>query len=64
MRLFRERLAISGTDGITLVIYHAEAGSSDAEKLALLGSSAFTPADSSSDNEISRVRRPSIGRHD
>jgi hypothetical protein len=64
MRLHRERLEISGTDGITLVIYHAEAGSSDAEKLALLGSSAFTPADSSSDDEISQVRRPSLGRHD
>ncbi|HEX6343781.1 helix-turn-helix transcriptional regulator [Umezawaea sp.] len=44
MRLHRERLAISGTDGLTLVVYHAEAGSSDAEKLALLGSSALAPA--------------------
>lgn len=44
IRLHRERLAISGTDGVTLVVYHAEAGSSDAEKLALLGSSAHTPA--------------------
>jgi transcriptional regulator with XRE-family HTH domain len=56
VRLRRERLAISGTDGLTLVIYHAEAGSSDAEKLALLGSSALTPA--------SRIRHPSAGRHD
>jgi transcriptional regulator with XRE-family HTH domain len=64
MRLHRERLAISGTDGITLVIYHPEAGSPDAEKLALLGSSAFTPADSSSDDEISPIRRPSFGRPD
>ncbi|MTD52637.1 helix-turn-helix domain-containing protein [Amycolatopsis pithecellobii] len=39
IRLHRERLTISGTDGITLVIYHADAGSADAEKLALLGSS-------------------------
>jgi transcriptional regulator with XRE-family HTH domain len=58
IRLHRERLAISGTDGITLVVYHPEAGSSDAEKLALLGSSAFTPAGGSSDDEVSRVRRP------
>ncbi|WP_158849469.1 helix-turn-helix domain-containing protein [Saccharothrix deserti] len=64
MRLHRERLAISGTDGITLVIYHAEAGSADAEKLALLGSSALTPTESSSDNGISRIRRPSVGGHD
>jgi transcriptional regulator with XRE-family HTH domain len=60
IRLLRERLAISGTDGITLVIYHAEAGSPDAEKLALLGSSSLTPADS----DFSRVRRPSSGQHD
>jgi transcriptional regulator with XRE-family HTH domain len=43
VRLYRERLAISGTDGISLVIYHPEAGSADAEKLALLGSSALGP---------------------
>jgi transcriptional regulator with XRE-family HTH domain len=59
LRLYRERLAISGTDGISLVIYHPEAGSADAEKLALLGSSALRPADGG-DNGISRIRRPSI----
>jgi transcriptional regulator with XRE-family HTH domain len=64
MRLYRERLAISGTDGISLVIYHPEAGSADAEKLALLGSSALAPAESGSNNGISRIRRPSAGRHD
>jgi hypothetical protein len=58
----RERLAISGTDGVTLVIYHAEAGSSDAEKLALLGSSALTPADGI-DNDISQTHRTSLGQH-
>jgi transcriptional regulator with XRE-family HTH domain len=42
MRLHRERLTISGTDGMTLVVYHAEADSDAAEKLALLGSSALT----------------------
>jgi hypothetical protein len=62
MRLYRERFAISGTDGITLVIYHAEAGSSDAEKLALLGSSALTPADGS-ENDISQTHRTSPGQH-
>jgi transcriptional regulator with XRE-family HTH domain len=46
VRLHRERLAISGTDGISLVIYHPEAGSADAEKVALLGSSALPPAES------------------
>ncbi|MFG1602649.1 helix-turn-helix transcriptional regulator [Actinoplanes sp. NPDC049265] len=36
--LNRERLAISGTDGQWLVIYHADAGSPDAEKLSILAS--------------------------
>jgi transcriptional regulator with XRE-family HTH domain len=34
--LNRERLAIGGSDGLTLVLYHADAGSADADKLALL----------------------------
>jgi transcriptional regulator with XRE-family HTH domain len=42
LRLHRERLAISGTEKMYLVVYHAEAASGDAEKLALLGSSATT----------------------
>jgi transcriptional regulator with XRE-family HTH domain len=33
--LYREKLLVSGTDGIMLIVYHAEAGSVDAEKLAL-----------------------------
>jgi transcriptional regulator with XRE-family HTH domain len=36
--LNREKLAITGTEGQLLVIYHAEPGSPSAEKLALLGS--------------------------
>jgi transcriptional regulator with XRE-family HTH domain len=39
IRLHRERLAISGTAGIYLVIYHPQTGSEDADKLALLASS-------------------------
>ena len=38
LRLNREKLLVGGTDGIMLVIYHADAGSTDADKLALLGS--------------------------
>ncbi|MGW1506300.1 helix-turn-helix domain-containing protein [Streptomyces mirabilis] len=34
----RERLAISGTESLMLVIYHADAGSTDADKLSLLAS--------------------------
>src|SRR6201996_3865068 len=36
--LNREKLAINGTDGQVLAIYHADAGSGNAEKLALLAS--------------------------
>jgi transcriptional regulator with XRE-family HTH domain len=36
--LNREKLAVGGTDGIMLVVYHPDAGSADADKLALLGS--------------------------
>jgi transcriptional regulator with XRE-family HTH domain len=36
--LNRERLSIGGTDGLMLVVYHPDAGTSDAEKLALLAS--------------------------
>lgn len=38
LRLDREKLAVSGTDGLMLVIYHPESGSVASEKLALLGS--------------------------
>jgi len=36
MTLNQERLAIAGADGLMLVVYHPDAGSGDAEKLALL----------------------------
>lgn len=39
LTLNRERLSISGADGLMLVVYHAEAGSGDAEKLARLAPS-------------------------
>ncbi|WP_430503258.1 helix-turn-helix domain-containing protein [Micromonospora trifolii] len=38
LTLNRERLSIAGADGLMLVVYHADAGSSDAEKLTLLAS--------------------------
>jgi transcriptional regulator with XRE-family HTH domain len=41
--LNREKLAIGGTAGLMLVIYHPDAGSEHAEKLALLASMAATP---------------------
>jgi transcriptional regulator with XRE-family HTH domain len=39
LTLNRDRLAISGTQDLMLVVYHPEAGSTDADKLALLASS-------------------------
>jgi transcriptional regulator with XRE-family HTH domain len=41
MTLNRERLAISGADGLMLVVYHPDAGSSDADKLSLLATAAL-----------------------
>ncbi|SMH50940.1 Helix-turn-helix domain-containing protein [Rathayibacter oskolensis] len=42
----RERLEIAGTDGLMLVVYHPDAGSSDADKFALLASAGLPTADS------------------
>ncbi|MFJ5985278.1 helix-turn-helix domain-containing protein [Lentzea sp. NPDC092896] len=38
--LNREKYLVSGTEGIMLVVYHPDAGTEDADKLALLGSAA------------------------
>ncbi|WP_374945922.1 helix-turn-helix domain-containing protein [Agreia sp.] len=38
LRLDREKLAISGSEGVMLVVYHAEPGTEAAERLALLAS--------------------------
>ena len=39
--LYREKLAITGTDGQLLVVYHPQPGTGDADKLALLASYAL-----------------------
>jgi transcriptional regulator with XRE-family HTH domain len=44
LTLGREKLVIGGAEGQMLVIYHAEPGTSSAEKLALLASLATPPA--------------------
>ncbi|MFB7598841.1 helix-turn-helix domain-containing protein [Streptomyces sp. NPDC056160] len=44
LRLNREKLGISGTDGQMLVVYHPDAGSDSADKLALLAAAALAPA--------------------
>ncbi|SNQ50100.1 putative transcriptional regulator [Frankia canadensis] len=38
LTLNRDRLAITGTDNLMLVVYHPDAGSTDADKLAILAS--------------------------
>jgi transcriptional regulator with XRE-family HTH domain len=47
LRLNREKLAVSGTEGIVLVVYHADPGTDAAEKLALLGSTVLALVDRS-----------------
>lgn len=62
--LHRERLTISGTQGMTLVMYHAEPGTVDAEKLALLASSTLEPAQGSGPDRRSPSRGPATELHD
>ena len=45
MTLNRERLAIAGTDALMLVVYHPDAGSTDADRLAVLASAELPVAD-------------------
>jgi hypothetical protein len=45
LRLNREKLLVGGTDNIMLVIYHPDAGSDAAEKLALLASAVLPMID-------------------
>ncbi|MEU6130183.1 helix-turn-helix transcriptional regulator [Saccharopolyspora sp. NPDC047091] len=46
LTLNREKLLISGTDGIMLVVYHPDAGTDSADKLTLLAAAALPPAPS------------------
>jgi transcriptional regulator with XRE-family HTH domain len=59
LTLNRERLGIAGTGALMLVVFHPDAGSSDAEKLALLASAIQVSGRSrtTSDAALS-VRRP------
>jgi len=58
----REKLAIGGTDGQLLVIYHAQPGTSSAEKLGLLGSLASPAAAAARDAIPPRPASPRPGR--
>ena len=43
IRLDREKLAISGTDGLMVVFYHPEPGTESADKMALLATTTAAP---------------------
>jgi transcriptional regulator with XRE-family HTH domain len=45
LALYRERLSIAGADDLALMLYHADPGSENAEKLALLASMTLGPAE-------------------
>jgi transcriptional regulator with XRE-family HTH domain len=51
----REKLAITGSDGMMLVVYHATPGTTGAEKLAILASSVLTPVERDS-TEVLKVQ--------
>ncbi|WP_317451392.1 MmyB family transcriptional regulator [Gordonia jinghuaiqii] len=51
MTLNRERLSIDEADGLKLVVYHADPGTENADKLALLASSALPVAHNGADRE-------------
>jgi hypothetical protein len=53
MTLNRERLTINGAEDLMLVVYHPDAGSGDAEKLALLAS-AVQPTSGTRDEVVNR----------
>jgi transcriptional regulator with XRE-family HTH domain len=58
LRVDREKLAVSGTDGLMLVIYHAQPGTESAERLGLLGSLAATSAEAALKHEPPNVPEP------
>ncbi|MEV7424454.1 helix-turn-helix transcriptional regulator [Streptomyces sp. NPDC091212] len=60
LHLNREKLHITGTDGIMLVVYHPDPGTDDADKLALLGSATLksaTPHDATAPERARRAER-------
>jgi transcriptional regulator with XRE-family HTH domain len=62
MTLNRERLEINGADELMLVVYHPDAGSSDADKLALLASAALPTSAASADRRLARDEEATSAR--
>lgn len=61
LRLRREKLSTAGTDGLVLVVYHADPGSPSADALTLLGSLAATATDPARPVTAGRRRVPGPG---
>ncbi|MER6006006.1 helix-turn-helix transcriptional regulator [Nonomuraea angiospora] len=61
LRLNRERLGVSGAPGQTLVVYHPDPGTDDADKLALLASATATTAHEGEQSISLKIRTPREG---
>jgi transcriptional regulator with XRE-family HTH domain len=64
MTFNRERLSIAGAEGLVMIVYHPDAGSSDADKLALLASASLPVAERVHDQVEVRHRRYDSPRSD
>ncbi|MFD4525680.1 hypothetical protein ACFWP7_17475 [Streptomyces sp. NPDC058470] len=58
--LYREKLAVTGTDGQILVVHHAEPGSDSARSLALLGSLTVGTSDEPRSGTPARTGLPTL----
>ncbi|MFI9839082.1 helix-turn-helix domain-containing protein [Nonomuraea sp. NPDC051941] len=61
LRLNRERLGVSGAPGQTLVVYHPDPGTDNADKLALLASATATTAHEGEQSISLKIRTPREG---
>ncbi|MGW4964020.1 helix-turn-helix domain-containing protein [Nonomuraea sp. NPDC004186] len=61
LRLNRERLGVSGAPGQTLVVYHPDPGTDNADKLALLASATATTAHEREQSISLEIRTPREG---
>jgi transcriptional regulator with XRE-family HTH domain len=59
MTLNRERLTINGAEDLMLVVFHPDAGSADADKLALLASAVLPTTGAMEDEAAARRGQPS-----
>lgn len=62
MTLDRERLSVDGAGGLWMVVHHPDAGSDDAEKLALLASSSAPGGGTGTEDQEAAADRDPLGR--